>query len=292
MYPVDRRKLALHVYSVLGSLRKAGTILQVSHSTISRWLKNPERVVYKRRFVSKVSQVIETIKSSIENDPFVSNIKLRQMILDVLKVKVSKELVRVAIKKLGMSRKKARFFSRPKDLEIKTRQFLEQRNSFVKEGRYFISIDETSFGRNMKDVKGYALVGQQLRIQRAVKRITTTSFLVAASNNTIVLKESSFGSFNSLSFSSFLESLPVPSGTVILLDNVAFHHSKVVKEVAERKGFVLLFVPPYSPWFNPIEGVFSIVKREFYRHGNIARSFDAVNSYHCSSFFKKSFETV
>jgi transposase len=76
------------------------------------------------------------------------------------------------------------------------------------------------------------------------------------------------------------------------LDNVAFHHSKVAKDAAERKGFILLFVPPYSPWFNPIEGVFSIVKREFYKHGDISRSFDAVKTTHCQSFFKKSFETI
>jgi transposase len=73
---------------------------------------------------------------------------------------------------------------------------------------------------------------------------------------------------------------------------VAFHHSRIVKEVAKRKGFVLMFVPHYSPWFNPIEGIFSRVKREFYKHGDIKKSFDAVNNYHCHSFFKKALETI
>ncbi len=53
-----------------------------------------------------------------------------------------------------------------------------------------------------------------------------------------------------------------------------------------------MFVPHYSPWFNPIEGIFSRVKREFYKHGDIKKSFDAVNNYHCHSFFKKALETI
>lgn len=47
MYPVDRRTLAVHIYSLLKSLRKTATMLQVSHSTISRWLKNPIKKPYR-----------------------------------------------------------------------------------------------------------------------------------------------------------------------------------------------------------------------------------------------------
>ena len=46
--------------------------------------------------------------------------------------------------------------------------------------------------------------------------------------------------------------------TVVLIDNVAFHHSKIVKQYARDRNIHLLYVPPYSPWFNPVEGVFSI----------------------------------
>jgi transposase len=89
-------------------------------------------------------------------------------------------------------------------------------------------------------------------------------------------------------FRDFLEALDLPQNTVILLDNVRFHHSKVCKEVAIRKGFELLYVPPYSPWFNPIEGIFSIVKREFYKGSSIDASFDKVTESHCNAFFQKS----
>lgn len=73
-----------------------------------------------------------------------------------------------------------------------------------------------------------------------------------------------------------------------MLDNVKFHHSKLVKKYAEEKGIELLCVPPYSPWFNPIEGVFSVVKRHYYAHGSIDDAFQVVSAQHMNAFFQKS----
>jgi hypothetical protein len=39
MYHVDRVKIALHVYGFLLSTRKTSILLQVSHSSIARWVK-------------------------------------------------------------------------------------------------------------------------------------------------------------------------------------------------------------------------------------------------------------
>ena len=41
MYPIDRRHQAQHIYYILQSLRKTALFLQVSHTTISRWIKLP-----------------------------------------------------------------------------------------------------------------------------------------------------------------------------------------------------------------------------------------------------------
>lgn len=60
MYAIDRRKVAVQMYSILQSLRKVAILLTVSHSTVSRWLQNPIRRLYPKR-TSKVDQVIGTI---------------------------------------------------------------------------------------------------------------------------------------------------------------------------------------------------------------------------------------
>ena len=44
------------------------------------------------------------------------------------------------------------------------------------------------------------------------------------------------------------------------MDNVSFHKSKRIKELIEGSNNKILFIPPYSPDFNPIEEVFSEMK--------------------------------
>jgi transposase len=50
-------------------------------------------------------------------------------------------------------------------------------------------------------------------------------------------------------------------GTVAVLDNIQFHHSKETMNAFSIMGIRPLFVPPYSPEFNFIENVFSLLKQ-------------------------------
>ena len=289
MYPIDRRKIAKNVYTVLKSLRKSAIVLQCSHTTVSRWLKNIERKVYHRKQTTKSQKVVEVLKMMIQNDPFISILKMKTTIKEVFNFTISSELIRLIIKKSGLSRKKARFFSKPKDLEDKTNSFLQQRQIFLDKSYQFVSIDETSFGRNLKGSYGYCAIGKQLRIQKNIPRVTTISSLAVASKEKLIARKEVQGSFNTDLFCDFLNTLDLEINTVFLLDNVSFHHSKKVKELIESKMWNLLFVPPYSPWFNPIEGIFSIVKRSYYKDGNISLGYQKVTKDHCSAFFKSSF---
>ena len=58
------------------------------------------------------------------------------------------------------------------------------------------------------------------------------------------------------------------------MDNVCFHHSKEVVNYIKTQDWSLLFKPPYSPWFNPIENVFSVVKNQYRKSKNIENSFN------------------
>ena len=51
---------------------------------------------------------------------------------------------------------------------------------------------------------------------------------------------------------SFTLSLDFPKDTLILLDNVRFHHSKTFINLANTRGWKILYAPPYSPQYNPI----------------------------------------
>lgn len=291
MYPIDRRKQALHIYSLVRSIRKAALLLQVSKSTVHeshRWVYHPDRKLYNRNVPSKCNKVVESIRIMLLNDPFLSIRKLRTIILQSLGITISTELIRTAIKKCGLTSKKARYFSQPVDLQEKTNNFLERRSDLVKEERFFVSLDETSFGRNGINAKGYSPRGSKLLIKKQQPRMSTVSAMAVVSNSRIIHWEQKQGSYNTESFCKFLEHLILPHGTVFLLDNVRFHHSKLANEVAVRKGWTFLFTPAYSPWFNPIEGVFSIVKRHYYSNQNVISAFDAVEERHLAAFFRSS----
>ena len=47
---------------------------------------------------------------------------------------------------------------------------------------------------------------------------------------------------------------------IVVLDNLGAHKSERVRELIEGRGCQLLFLPPYSPDFNPIEEAFSKIK--------------------------------
>lgn len=49
--------------------------------------------------------------------------------------------------------------------------------------------------------------------------------------------------------------------TVIILDNAAFHKRKDTQEMIKKAGHILLFLPPYSPDFNPIEKKWAQLKK-------------------------------
>ena len=154
----------------------------------------------------------ETIKAAAiaANNPFTSLSQLRKRLGEVFPFTLSRELLRVVIiKKQGLSKKKAKFFSKPTNLEAVTDAFLKKRDQLIAEGRTFVSIDETSFGRHGAEVRGYAPVGKPLVIKRARPRITTVSSLAAVTRDQILQRKEVEGSFNKERFLNFLKDLGV-----------------------------------------------------------------------------------
>jgi len=50
---------------------------------------------------------------------------------------------------------------------------------------------------------------------------------------------------------------------VIVMDNVKFHRSKIIRELFEQPpvyNYEVRFMPPYSPFLDPVESVFSQLK--------------------------------
>ncbi len=48
---------------------------------------------------------------------------------------------------------------------------------------------------------------------------------------------------------------------LVIMDNAAFHTSPKTAQLIETTGVTLLFLPPYSPDFNPIQHDFAALKK-------------------------------
>jgi transposase len=72
------------------------------------------------------------------------------------------------------------------------------------------------------------------------------------------------GSITTKVFESYLERVLVPSlraGQVVVMDNLSSHKGSRVRDLIEQRGGCeLIYLPPYSPDFNPIEEAFAKLK--------------------------------
>ena len=71
------------------------------------------------------------------------------------------------------------------------------------------------------------------------------------------------GSVTSAAFLAYIEHALVPTlvpGQVVIMDNFTIHHNHKVRELIEDAGCELLYLPTYSPDFNPIEHLFAKLK--------------------------------
>ena len=83
-------------------------------------------------------------------------------------------------------------------------------------------------------------------------------------------------------------------GDLVILDNLATHKIHGVREAIETAGARLLYLPPYSPDFNPIEPMWSKIKQMLRSHAprtpdellrTAKTAFDAISTADCKGFF-------
>jgi transposase len=54
---------------------------------------------------------------------------------------------------------------------------------------------------------------------------------------------------------------PLKEGQVVVMDNLQVHKSSRIRKLIESVGASVLFLPPYSPDYSPIEEAFSKITR-------------------------------
>ena len=106
------------------------------------------------------------------------------------------------------------------------------------------------------------------------------------------------GAMNGQVFLTYIEQVLVPTlspGDVVIMDNLPAHKATGIHAAIEAAGASLLYLPPYSPDFNPIENAFSKLKALLRAKAErtIAALWDTVGSIpdrftpaECANYFK------
>ena len=95
--------------------------------------------------------------------------------------------------------------------------------------------------------------------KQRVSLIAACSLSAATAEQALLLPES----VDKNAFLSYLEYSLLPTlepGSILVMDNWTVHHGEDVKDLVEAAGCELLYLPTYSPDFNPIEHLFAKVK--------------------------------
>lgn len=140
-----------------------------------------------------------------------------------------------------------------------------------------VCIDETSFVIGDCGRFGYSNRGTRINVPVSkTLRCEKYTVVMAIMSNGILYHDVIRGNCNKSRFLEFIEAAQFPQNTSLLMDNVAFHHSKEVVDAIHQKGCIPFYIPSYSPRFNAIENLFGTMK-PIYRHHRPAITADVID---------------
>jgi transposase len=160
-----------------------------------------------------------------------------------------------------------------------------------------VFIDETWASTNMARTRGRALRGERLRAAIPHGHWKTTTFVAGLRNSGMVAPMVLDGPINGIAFQAYVDQVLVPDlrpGDVVIMDNLSSHKRPGIRAAIEAAGANLLYLPPYSPDFNPIENAFAKLKAMLRKAAErtidglwsaIGKIIDTFNPTECANYF-------
>jgi len=132
------------------------------------------------------------------------------------------------------------------------------------DARRLVFVDESGFNTSMMRLYARAPRGKRAYGKVPRNRGKNTTLIAAitlerARGASMTVE----GATDAEAFEAYVEHFLAPSlskGQVVVIDGLGAHRSQRIRELIEERGADLLFLPSYSPDFNPIEEAFSKIK--------------------------------
>lgn len=126
-----------------------------------------------------------------------------------------------------------------------------------------VFIDETGATTKMARLRGRAPRGTRCRASVPHGHWKTTTFTAGLRRSGLMAPMVLDGPMDGTVFLAYVRQVLVKElspGDVVIMDNLPAHKVGGVRQAIEAAGARLLYLPPYSPDFNPIEMAFSKLK--------------------------------
>ena len=285
-----QHRAAIHYLHFDRSLRRVANIYGVSKSSVCRWANTIESSTAKHTRRTKqtaVERVTPIIAEKLTENPFMTIDALMNALRESGE-RIGKTTIHNAIHCANFTRKRTRPRFAPKTASP------EDARSYLREvccTPEVISVDETSIYVDDSPRYGYTLKGKRcIHRRKCPSRTGRVTLLLAVSPVRGVIHHAVVkGSMTSDRFASFIMDLNAPD-CIVLLDNACFHKTATVREAAHVSSLRLVFTPPYSPEFNPIEGYFSVLKQALRtrRLEDIKAALQTITARKVAAFFQHS----
>ena len=148
-----------------------------------------------------------------------------------------------------------------------------------------VYLDESGFRRDWVRNYGYAIKGKPCVVEHDWHGKNQVNAIGAWHKDKHLFAVGLFEQgINGTVFQTWVEKvlLPqLPCNSVVVMDNAPFHKRAAVIRLLEDEGHTVLWLPPYSPDFNPIEKVWAWMKslRNKWRLNDIEQLFSLCMNY-------------
>lgn len=126
-----------------------------------------------------------------------------------------------------------------------------------------IFIDESGVNLALTRLHARSTKGSRAHGKRPQKRGKNVSIIGALGFKGLLASAKIMGAVDGLTFEAFIARKLLPTlweGACVIMDNCSIHLSKEIEELINQAGAKLIYLPPYSPEFSPIENFWSKIK--------------------------------
>lgn len=128
---------------------------------------------------------------------------------------------------------------------------------------HLVFLDETSTATNMTRLRGRARRGARLVDKTPHGHWKATTFVAALRSSGMTAPTVVDGALDGPLFLAYVRQQLAPTlrpGDIVVMDNLSVHKVAGVRAAIEKVGARLVYLPPYSPDYNPIEQAFAKLK--------------------------------